>query len=139
MIKNSKISQGCRNDDYLDANNNDENDSVSELKINRNCNDKLASRVLTWNVKKSKHVYNDANELMRSQSMRSLRSFNLEVNQAHPYMNGKNNDSYNNNNLFGQIERNALHSNVRRYAISYLNGSKNFVINPLYDENGTDC
>lgn len=98
----------------------------------------LSSRMHTWT--RSKCKLNDSNELKRSQSMCTLRSFpnkfNVDVNEAHPQMNGKN---VSNDSFIGQIERNALHSNVHRYAISSLNGTKNFVLNPLFDENGTDC
>lgn len=33
-----------------------------------------------------------------------------------------------------QLERNALHRDIRRYSFSSRRGTKNFVINPLYDE-----
>lgn len=35
------------------------------------------------------------------------------------------------------LERSALHSDIRRYSFSSRRGTKNFVINPLYDELNT--
>lgn len=133
------------------SDNNVDSDSVSELEIifNRKQHNRHAV-TLTRNTKKKKKWPSVVNTLpKRSVSVCSIRSYankalngsgrstmhsSISTNSMH---NGDSNYSLDRLTPFksiGQIEEEALHSDIRRCSFRSRNGTNNFVVNPLYND-----
>lgn len=76
--------------------------------------------------------------MKRSMSLCSIRTYMRSANELNDNGNIVSGNQQN-ESVVAHIERNALHSDIRRNSFSSRNGTRNFVINPLFDENGTDC
>lgn len=165
-INNARISSGTRPSDHIDFDsknsvggrsrdqdhNNNRNhskrmdtssdsdndaDSVSDIEIIFNRKQTLNAVTLTRNVPKK---WPPADALLkRSMSLCSVRAY------AHTGTDTTHNTSSNCSldqlapvKSIGQIEQQALHSDIRRCSFRSRNGTNNFVVNPLFDENGTE-
>lgn len=112
-----------------------DDDSVSDLDIYYNHKRVKHSRVPKYYSLKARTDH-------RSLKVNNKRSMSLcSLSDDNGVPNRKNN---NNNNLarpdvnVAQIEKTALHNDIRRCSFSSRTGTNNFVVNPLFDENIDD-
>lgn len=121
-------------------------DSVSELEIIFNRKQSRHAVTLNRNVRKK---WPPVESLMkRSMSLCSVRSYaNKAINgndrrplHSSTYIGSSNCslDQLTPAKSIGQIEEQALHSDIRRCSFRSRNGTNNFVVNPLFDEYGTE-
>lgn len=126
-----------------------DSDSVSDLEIIFNRKQIRNAVTLSRKVRKP---WPPANSLLkRSMSLCSVRSFTYRAinNSDRMRSSTHSTSSYNGNSSncsldqlaprsIGQIEEQALRGDIRRCSFRSRNGTNNFVVNPLFDEYGTE-
>lgn len=142
---NNRNSSKRINADSVDGSDHD-TDSVSDLEI-------IFNRIQASNTmpvaRKVRNKWPPADALLkRSMSLCSMRTY------AHKAINGNDRGTHSTSHScrgsncsldqlaptksIGQIEEQALHSDIRRFSFRSRNGTNNFVVNPLFDEYGTE-
>lgn len=138
------------NDKYISSASSKDNDtdSVSDLEIFFNRKQYRQAVTLTRNIQ-NKWPASDL-LLKRSMSLCSVRSY------AHKTINGNDREQHTVKHIstnasshcsidqlastksIGHVEQQALHNDIRRCSFRSRNGTNNFVVNPLFDEYGTE-
>lgn len=117
----------------------DDDDSVSDLELYYNrkrCRNAHMPKYFTMKPKNDSYSLinnNGSGEIKRSMSLCSLRTYEMKNNEIIK-------NRLSDRNTFAQFEKDALHSDIRRNSFSSRSGTKNFVLNPLFDESiQSDC
>lgn len=144
---NNNRSNRKRTNVSSDSGSDNDTDSVSDIEIIFNRKQSRNAVTLARNVRK-KWPAADA-LLKRSMSLCSVRTYAHNVHDGnirmHTGTHGTPNTTSNCSldqlapaKSIGQIEEQALHSDIRRCSFRSRNGTNNFVVNPLFDGNGTE-
>lgn len=120
--------------------NDGDDDSVSDLELYYNrkrCRNAHMPKYLTLKPKNESYslINNGSGEMKRSMSLCSLRTYEMKNNEIIK-------NRLNERNIFAKFEEDALHSDIRRNSFSSRSGTRNFVLNPLFDESihaHSDC
>lgn len=139
---NSKRMNACS-----DSGSDNDTDSVSDIEIIFNRKQTRYAVTLARNVRKK---WPPADALLkRSMSLCSVRTYAHNARDGDFHMHTGTNTTHNTSSncsldqlapvkSIGQIEEQALHSDIRRCSFRSRNGTNNFVVNPLFDENGNE-
>lgn len=126
-------------DNSIDRNNNEFDDSVSDSNIERNYSHLRRRNNVPLKNAQNFHRKIIAGDTMmkRSLSLCSVRTYTRNL--ATDVMCDDNVSDVTDHDDVVQFEHDALHNDFRRFVISNRSGTRNFVINPLFEENTTEC